>query len=257
MKLWHKIALGLLLVSMLLFVGSFLFPATHQICAPNEYTHAKECAQYHLGPYVIGWVIRVIDAHNSLVTAIATVVLTISTVMLWKATRDTAKIAEQTLRDLERPYIFVSEFAWTAVNDRQEYLGDLDYITLKYTVSNEGKIPAIIDHVWSHISVGTSPDIVGTSSISRQIQILPPGNRWETSDSVHESNMEAKTVIEYGGCVEYRIPRHLADESVFFQCVITYHGPFTSGHETSACLRCEDILLSFEEIGGAKFNYVR
>jgi hypothetical protein len=171
--------------------------------------------------------------------------------------RRSVKIAERSLTDLERPYIFVSEFAWTAIKDRQEYLGDLDYITLKYTVSNEGKIPAIIDHIWSHISVGTSPDIVGTSSISRQIQILPPGKRWETSDSVHETLMEAKTVIEYGGCTEYRIPRHLVDESVFFQCVITYHGPFTNGHETSACLRCEDMSLSFEEFGGVKFNYIR
>jgi hypothetical protein len=66
----------------LFFLVSFALPFTAQICGPNEYTHAKECAEYHIGPFVLLWITYVVDSHNGLVTAIATVFLTVLTGLL-------------------------------------------------------------------------------------------------------------------------------------------------------------------------------
>ncbi len=104
LKQWHKVAFIALVVAALLFVGSFLFPAQYQLCTPNEYTHVKECAQHYLGPYVILWVVNVIDAHNGFVTALGTLAIAIFTLTLYRATTAQGRLTQRSI-DLTREQI--------------------------------------------------------------------------------------------------------------------------------------------------------
>jgi hypothetical protein len=121
LRRWQKILILLLCIAFLLFAVSFVFPAEYQICTPSEYTHEKECSQYHLGPYVISWVVAVIDAHNGLVTAIATVALVGSTILLWIAARKadetnliSANAAKSASETAERA-LYISQRAYVSV----------------------------------------------------------------------------------------------------------------------------------------------
>jgi hypothetical protein len=79
---WMRAALVASAAIVVLFLLSFTLPYTAQICTPNEYTHAKECPEYHLGPFVLLWITYIVDTHNGMVTAIATVFLTVLTGLL-------------------------------------------------------------------------------------------------------------------------------------------------------------------------------
>lgn len=105
LKRWQIAVLVLLAIVAALFAGSFFFPPEYQICTPNEYTHAKECAQYHGGPFVFRWVITVIDAHNGLVTAIATVFVAGFTWTLWRSSEATIAQAKATGELAEKQFL--------------------------------------------------------------------------------------------------------------------------------------------------------
>src|ERR1035437_2492599 len=95
---WQKIALVVLAIVIASFAASFLFPAEYQICSPNEYTHQKECTQHHLGPFISLWVVAVLDAHNGLVTAVATIFVAGFTWTLWLTSRNQGIIAQQSIK---------------------------------------------------------------------------------------------------------------------------------------------------------------
>jgi hypothetical protein len=72
---WRKIAriaAGVVFVGL---VASLGMSAAYEICGPNEYTHVKECAQYHLPQFIVLGTVGIADAHNGLITAIATCLL--------------------------------------------------------------------------------------------------------------------------------------------------------------------------------------
>ena len=97
------------------------------------------------------------DAHNGAFTALFTIILAISTILLWRATRDAARggeraanIAEQALTRLERPFVFVKEidlFTERAPDTPGTYGGVRPGTITAYKMSavleNGGQSPAI------------------------------------------------------------------------------------------------------------------
>lgn len=251
---WQKIALSIFLLGLLAFAASFAFPPKYEICGPNQYTHAKECSQHYAGPIVFLWVMGFLDDHAGSVTAIATIFIAGFTWTLYWVTGEAVRISKRALVDVERPYVFISNFAWGKTQNK--VVTEPDYVTLHFTISNEGKIPAIIDDLQIDFNVGELPALAARG-IRDPIEILPPATRRETFISFHESMMEAKTVFDFEGTTAYRVPVCSDKKPVFILGVVRYHGPFTKDHETRLCWKFTDILSPFEEFGGSERNYVR
>lgn len=111
---WQKIVLLVLVITILSFAASFLFPAEYEICGPNEYTHAKECAEHYLGPFISLWIIGVLDAHNGLVTAVATIFVAGFTWTLWLTSRNQGILAQKSI-DLARDDFNATHRPWIPI----------------------------------------------------------------------------------------------------------------------------------------------
>jgi hypothetical protein len=98
LKLWHKVALAGLALVAILFAASYLFAPSQNVCGPDEYSHIKDCAQYHLGPAVFIWIVGKADAHNGLITAITTIFLTGITYLLVQLGREQSNTSRAQLR---------------------------------------------------------------------------------------------------------------------------------------------------------------
>jgi hypothetical protein len=138
-NLWQKIASIVLATAAALFAISFLFSAEYQICASNEYTGVKDCTQHYLGPFVALWIIRALDAHNGLVTAIATVFVAGFTWTLWRTSKNQGNLAQQSI-DLARKE-FISTHRPRIVL-RAAYTGELKeghVIPIRLHIANIGE----------------------------------------------------------------------------------------------------------------------
>jgi hypothetical protein len=102
---WQKIGLIAAGILALLFAASFFFPPEYQICTPAHDGQAEQCPQYHLGPFVVLWIIRVLDSHNGLVTAIATVFVAGFTWTLWRSSKATIAQAKATGELAEKEFL--------------------------------------------------------------------------------------------------------------------------------------------------------
>lgn len=137
LKRWHWIALGVVGLAVAGFALSFAFTAEHQVCAPNDYTHAKECAQHHLGPFIVLWIITAMDAHNGFITALATTVMAIFTGTLWFVTNKSVQLARAEFITSHRPRIKI-RFISHPIEQRD------GTALFKITVVNVGDTPANI-----------------------------------------------------------------------------------------------------------------
>lgn len=110
------IGLAVVIAVCVLFDLTFLFPASYEYCQPNEYTHAKDCTPEYLGPFIFRWIVAVADAHNGLITAVATLFVAGFTWTLWRTsskqaelTRDSIKLARDEFIATHRPKIILRE----------------------------------------------------------------------------------------------------------------------------------------------------
>src|SRR5258708_5101432 len=99
------VVLGLLLIAGAEI--SYFSPAYTEVCDENPITGAKYCATYNVAFVVWRQISRFFDDHGGGITALFTVVLSVSTLLLWKVTAKSASIAERALIDLERPYVHI------------------------------------------------------------------------------------------------------------------------------------------------------
>lgn len=95
---WRKIANVTLAVLFVGLAASLAMPAVYEICSPNEYTHAKECTLYHLPQFIFIGAVGIGDAHNGLIIAVATALLTWITWRLAILESAGAKTTEAQLR---------------------------------------------------------------------------------------------------------------------------------------------------------------
>jgi hypothetical protein len=93
------------------------FILTHEICGDPK-TH-EDCESYNVFLYSAWRLFRVIDSWSVPITAIATFFVAAFTWTLWRSsekmwevTKKSVDIAERTLTDLERLYVFILDWNW-------------------------------------------------------------------------------------------------------------------------------------------------
>jgi hypothetical protein len=199
--------------------------------------------------------------------AFFTLVLAASTIGLWIVTwrsgvtqgRDTRKslaiasrgadVAERTLVDAERPYVFIfGVVKFTYVDDYE--IGESAYV--EYTVANYGRTPAIIEEARACFLVPTVGDVDLVTTIDEDnplftSPIIGPGEkrtpikhyRERVTDVDNPDGLyELKFSKHEGRDEEFEITPVLTDkQSLYFRVIIKYRRPFTQGHETIACWR--------------------
>ncbi len=150
LKGWQIAVLVFLAIAVALFAGSFLFSPEYQICGPNEYTHAIECTQHHLGPFVVLWIIALIDGHNGLVTAIATIfiagftwTLRNSSIVQGRLTEVSIEQSERSSRTGLRAYVFPQ-----AIEAKNFRVGDSAFTTVSLVWKNMGQTPMRHGETW-------------------------------------------------------------------------------------------------------------
>ena len=237
------LALCFVAIAAVLFVVSLFIPALAEICEKNQYTGAKECPRYHIGPFILLLVWGFIEHHGELFTALATLAIAAftfelkrSTDKLWKASddqrRDTrsaiaanmrgaraaqkqAEIAEKALVDLERPYVFVL---------RLQMVGDPPKVGVEVTLHNYGRTPANIQEARVYVRIldhaptaddekpGPRASVEETEGIPLEIFIgegkphtLPrAGCREEFTNAVGAQMQQGVLHLYCWGVIEYR-----------------------------------------------------
>jgi hypothetical protein len=97
LRRWKGAGLVVAVVVVGLIAASLLLPANYQVCHASVYTHESECSQHTLGTYVLEVVLSFFDAHNGLLTAVATVFVAFFTWTLWRTNNKAAEFAAQTV----------------------------------------------------------------------------------------------------------------------------------------------------------------
>jgi hypothetical protein len=82
----RKVAALFLASIFALFVGSLFLSYRLDLCAKDEFSGLKECVPYHLGPFFVNYVVRLLDDHGSSLAAIATCVIAAFTISLVSST---------------------------------------------------------------------------------------------------------------------------------------------------------------------------
>lgn len=174
---------------------------------------------------------------------------------LYAATKDaanaatkSAETASDAFTKLERPYMFV--FGVTK-------LGAIAYVDgapigtrkLSYSVGNYGKMPAVIEDARAQFSVDFEPESPLGVDDSHDLIQRPVFSAQETR-SLPENVPDQ---VRFDG----QRPILEAGRDLFLWIVIEYRGPFTSGHETSACWRYDPQESVFVRFGDEEYNYTK
>jgi hypothetical protein len=166
-----------------------------------------------------------------------------------RATQVSADIADKTFQRIQRPYIFISGIG-AITHD-----GFDDKSFVEYSVVNHGQIPAVIEDVQTSFACLPQDfpdptlqaeldhelfvhDVVGAGKRRPRIKVFAPeGMRW-----VYEARQRMAPMVE-------------PNEYLFVRVVIKYRGPFTSGHETSACWKYDGYTNSFIAYRHDQYTY--
>jgi hypothetical protein len=184
-----------------------------------------------------------------------------------------AKIAEDTLTKLERPYVFIF-----GVRGIKQSAGSHD-LFVEYSVANYGKMPAIIEapHIGFDISDAADPPIPPRLWDSHSLISSPILQAGELRGNIRayfpaglvsdEILVSVETTRRF---VTRDQPNRVINETtvhpafnivegfdLFFRAVIRYRGPSTSGHETGAVWLYNPGTFEFALRGGEEHNYVK
>jgi hypothetical protein len=163
-----------------------------------------------------------------------------------------AKIAVDAFEKIERPHIYV-QGARALI--RIAYGGGT---FVKYEVGNFGKVAAIIDEVLitlapSHTGHPDTPLLEDMDFELHANRVREPGEWVKEIEAQLPDGVAVHQIASTGAIV----PDLKESEEFFFRVIVRYHGPFTVGHETSACWRLSELTNRFEQWGYGEFNYVR
>jgi hypothetical protein len=227
---WQKIVLAVSLLAVAAFAASFAYAPAYEICGPSQYTHEKECATYHAGPFALLWGMHILDDHNGLVTAIATIFIAGFTATLYSVTGRAVKLANDEFVATHRPKIFVHSVAVTAKGRRGNPRIDRPFEPARaiITIVNGGESWATIIE-WCAVIYYQSPQAAFTPRLgdSQKPQadapLIVPG-QWEdlghNQANVVDSDWEQ--FVAEGG-------------RMFFIGKITYEGPDKIRRNTGFC----------------------
>jgi hypothetical protein len=160
-----------------------------------------------------------------------------------------ARIAEESFAKLERPYVFI--FGVRKFETERTRLVPF----VRYSVANYGKTPAIIMHAAAGISMGSGPDLPLRVDDTHQLftaRVVATGYEYHP-DVEAPDGIEFRIIGEAGR--EEVVPQLTGQDDIFVWIVITYRGPFTDHHETSACWRYDGLTNRLIQHGGGDYNY--
>ena len=98
-----KIIFSILILIILLWIGfqaSLRFPET-EICQISKNTGYKDCPTHYVLTVPFFWISYFVEAHDGAIVALFTVVLTFSTIGLWRETRRLADGAKEQAEDMK------------------------------------------------------------------------------------------------------------------------------------------------------------
>jgi hypothetical protein len=143
---WLAVFLGLGLIAAILFIVSLCVPIVGDLCTYDEHGKAEQCAQHHLGPFVLFWLTLQADTHNGFVTAISTALLTYITYLLVNLGREDSKTQRAQLR------------AYVSVKPMRASLNLDDHLVHVLADSeNTGQTPSFMTQVLWDVSVMEYP----------------------------------------------------------------------------------------------------
>lgn len=253
---WRKIGLVLVAIIFVLFVASFGTVAVYQICGPDEYTHAKECAQYNLGSSILLWIVGIIDGHNGLVTAVATVFVAGFTWTLWRTSAEQSRLTRASINlgtrefiSTHRPKIIVRAFE---MGDK-ELPVDTSILVL-FVAQNIGESTAHIQQIRSRVLIHDAryqiptnltlrPTIVDGQMIAYDIP-LKGGEKelFSVDDGTAPRNNESMEV--YG-----------ETKNLYCIGVILYSDDNGTERETGFCRKWNFRADGWETIGNSEYEY--
>src|SRR6185437_6905935 len=205
---WRSWLIGSIII--LFFTGVVIFSDAFQQCINKpDYESADHEPKKGISQVIspLGWTEtcagEFLKEDSEALTAFFTIVLAVSTIALWASTKEaargaerSAKIAEDALTVLERPWIFVH--LSPKLERRPEPprpSNGIVYPTVRITdpedeiplavfdIANHGKMPAIIDGCWIHLGrteITTDGPEIETGMIREQFHgAIGPGERKE------------------------------------------------------------------------------
>ena len=171
-----------------------------------------------------------------------------------RAARRSAKVAEEALAKIERPYVFV--FGVTKIEYNRDIVGGYTpHIVI--TIANHGRTPAIIKNVCAAMSVtdrgepDASPPRIDDDHELLLMGALAPGEIRNTQ------RFFAPEGIKFEHARERCVPELTGGEDFFFVVMVEYDGAFTSRHRTGACWRYHELTGGLVPAGGDKYNYIK
>jgi hypothetical protein len=187
---------------------------------------------------------RFIEGHGVGITALATIVIAAFTATLWMATSgmtqtagESVRIAERALADIERPYIYIFNPSGFKLETNIED----PFFYFQYSVANYGKTPASIESAFVGISAGITPKrpraVIGWDEFLVSPLFVSGERRDSPTASIPDEIEIVETADEYG---QYNMPVLTGESALFLWVIVKYSGPFSKGHETSACWRWEE-----------------
>ena len=168
------------------------------------------------------------------------------------AAKKAAEVAESALLNVERPYLLVTISSFNIGNNITDKSGSFYCPVVTYSVSNHGKLPAIIDMVCAEIIHAPDEQLNDPISVEDTDTLLMErvieSNGWRQNLEFRNSTIDAAIVNS----------PNLTDHEIFFRIIIYYHGPFTKGHKTSGCwnvsFKYKD-KLTLIQYGHDEYNY--
>lgn len=164
----------------------FFAPIHPQVCAGGSYQQSGPCARENL----IFWLFNFVDEHSGIVSAIATVFIAWFTLTLKNASIEQGRltersviIAERTLTEIERPYLFLiveeinhSEFSSFVYSGEAANQQGIPLPTISFRFKNHGRTPAIVQAIRSGFYTSVGPPSLLDSIVRPHITtVIPAG----------------------------------------------------------------------------------
>lgn len=174
------------------------------------------------------------------------------------ATVAQARLARDTLTKVQRPYVFVYGVKDVEPGPNENIDGCVPYV-----IANHGQAPAVIDRIaYSLATEKTGPGETGPAWDDHPLVVSPVlgvGVQCPCkAGSVQWLDSGGRLVTSDDETPAAAIPE-IKDKSTtwFFRVLVFYRGPFSEGHETSACWRYDRELCQFVQHGGKEYNYTK
>jgi hypothetical protein len=166
--------------------------------------------------------------------------------------KEATKNAKESFEKLERPYIFIYEPKPFAIS-RSKPMNQQPFV--KYTVGSWGKTPAIVKFISTVINTGDEPGMPLRADYSHPLvvaPVLPPKYTYEIDEEA-----PARITFAMKENSDTIFPVLENKDTLFFRVIITYSGPISDRHQTSACWRYDGVSNRFVQHGSTEYNYMK